>query len=1039
MKFKFALLCVAILLASFLNQLMAQTLTVSGKVLNKTSGELLVGATVSIDGTTKSVLTDANGIYKILATKGATIVVSYVGLTTQQQKVNASGQLNFSLFESASNNLNDVVVVGYGTQKLTSVSGAISTIKSADIQKVNAFRVEDVIQGRASGVTVIQNGSPGSKPTVFVRGIPSYGGSDPLVVVDGVLQSLNDFNSINTSDIESVNILKDAATTSIYGVKGGNGVIVVTTKSGRKNQKPQISLSSSYGYQDVAKTIGVLNASEYAAIVNEGSTTSGGGVIFPKLSALGVGTNWQDQIFKQAPFQNHSLSVTGGSENVTYFLSAAYVDQAGIVGGVDKSDFSRGNFTANLTFQLAPKLKFLLNTSGVLLNSKGVSENSFNSIIGSALNFDPTVPVLNTVPGTVGQYGFSNLLLAEVHNPLTQLQNIYNKNAGNKLYGKFEMQYDVVKNLKITSRFGYTKYDDNSKTFNPLVFYGINNVDNSMNADGSTVLGKHSSVSSTRNSNFNFTWETYANYNFKYKENHQFEVVAGISFARSHGNQIGASKQDVPFNSYTFADISAATGVNTATNPSANSGYYYEYAGKNVSTFGRINYEFRNKYLASFSARQDGSYAFGINNQFATFYSGSAGWIVSKENFFHSKLINFLKIRGSYGTVGSDAGSSPQSTNIITGGPYNNIGNSNGYNFGNIFYPGASIGSQLNPDLAWEKQTQSNAGFEVTFLNNKLSLTADYFQKNVGGLLFTPTQSLYLGTVPAPISNIGTTTVKGLDAILTYNTMIGKKMKINTSVTFTTSQSLVTSTNSDNTARLVGGGYFNGQSQTVTVFETGQAPGYFYGYKTNGLFQNTADIAKSASQPNAQPGDIKYVDVNGDGVIDSKDQTKIGNPFPKFTIGYSLNVDYKNFDLTVFLYGSFGNDIYRAYERNANYTNKFRNILARWTGAGTTNNAANPRYSFTDPNNNARVSDRYVEDGSFVKIKNLQLGYTLPASITKNRISKLRIYAQVKNLYTFTKYTGFDPEISGGIFNTGIDYGSYPQSRSFVVGLDIKF
>lgn len=1016
----------------------AQTNRMLSGMVTSEKGEPLARASIAVKGSSRGTTTNDRGEFTLAVPAGAqTLVISSLGYGTKEIPI--TGDLSHITLSASTTSLDDVVVIGYGTQRITKVSGAIATIKSEDIQKVSAVRMEDAIQGRASGVNVIQGGSPGSTPTVLIRGIPSYAGSDPLVVVDGVQQSLVNFNSINPADVESVTVLKDAATTAIYGVKGGNGVIVITTKAGRRNQKTQLSLSSNYGYQEVAHQIGVLNATEYGAMVNEGSTTSGGGIIFPNLSALGVGTNWQDQVFKRAPIQMHSISASGGSDKMSYFLSAGYTNQAGIVGGMDKSDYGRGNFTANLNFQLTPHLKFIINATDVLLHSKGVKENAFNSIIGEALNFDPTVPVLNTVPNTVGPYGFSTLLLAEVHNPLTEMANTYNKNNGNQLYGKFEFQYDVLQHLKITTRWGYTRYEDNSKTFAPLIFYGINNVDNSMNADGSTVTGKHNSVTSTRNSNFNYRWESYANYDFTVLDDHHFETVAGITFLRNSGNSINASKQDVPFNSWTFADVSAATGVNTATNTSANSGSYYEYVGKNISYFGRLNYDFRDKYLLSGSIRRDGSYAFGADRQFGTFWSGSAGWVVTREDFFRSGMISFLKVRGSYGTTGNDANTSPQSTNISTGGPYNNIGNSNGYNFGNVFYPGASVSSQLNPNLGWEKQTQWNVGFDVSILHNKLSLTADYFQKNVDGLLFTPSQSLYLGTVPAPLANIGTTTSKGIDGMLTYNDNIGRDLHINTSVTFTTSKNRVTSTNFDNSAKLTGGSYFNGQSQTVTVFEKGQTPGYFYGYKTNGLFQTAADVTKGVSQPNAQPGDIRYVDVNGDKVIDSKDETKIGDPFPKFTMGWNLNLSYKNFDFTAFLYASVGNDIYRAYERNANYTNKFRNILARWTGPNSTNDARNPRYSFTDANNNARVSDRYVEDGSFLKVKNLQLGYTLPASVTKRKIDNIRIYVQVKNAWTITKYMGYDPEIPGGILGTGVDLGAYPQARIYMAGIDVKF
>jgi len=1038
MKRNITLLCLFFFCGSLLQQVMAQNFPVTGKVTNKTTGEPLMGATVSVEGTSSSTLTDAAGRFSVSVPKGATVVVSFAGMTGQKRKVTQAGELVFAMEESAASTLGEVVVVGYGTQKITKVSGAISTIKSTDIGKLSPVRTEEVLQGRASGVSVIQSGSPGSKPTVLIRGIPSFSGTDPVVIIDGVPQTLTDFNSINAADIESINVLKDAATTAIYGVKGGNGVIVVTTKSGRKSQKSEITVSSNYGVQEVMNTIGVLNASEYAAMINEGSTVAGGNVIFSDLSAIGVGTDWQKEIFKKTSIQSHNVAARGGSEKMSYFLSAGYLNQGGIVGGNDKSTFSRGNFTANLSFDLSARIKFIVNTTGVLLNSKGVQENSFNSVIGSALNFDPTVSVLNKVPNTVGKYGFSTLLLSEIFNPLTKLDNTYNKNVGSKLYGKFELQYDVIKNLKLSTRFGYTKYDGNARSFSPLVFYGLNNVDNSMNADGSTVTGKHNSVAHEKTSNFNYTWESFANYNFKVKQDHNFETVLGFSVAKISGNAAGATRQDVPFNSWEFADFTAATGNNSASNTNALAGYYYQYFRRNLSYFARINYDYQDKYLASFTARRDGSFAFGSANKYANFFSGSLGWVVTRENFFQSDFIDYLKIRGSYGSIGNE-NVNPQFVSIITGGPsYGNPPNSNGYTFNNIFYPGSTVGSAANDALRWEKQLQSNAGFDMTFYKRKFTLSADYFQKKVDGLLFTPSASLYLGTVPIPTANIGSTKSSGVDISLGYNETILKDFKLNTSLTFTAAKNVVTATNDDGTAKILGGYYFNGQSQSVTVFEKGYTPGYFYGYKTDGLFQTSADITKSATQTGAQPGDIRFVDVNGDGVISAADQTKIGDPFPDFTLGWGLNLNYKNFDFNAFTYASVGNDIYSAYERNANFSNKYRGVLARWTGPGTTNDARNPRYSFTDANSNIRVSDRYVEDGSFIKIKNIQLGYTFSKSVTKKVFSSLRVYLQVKNAYTFTKYSGYDPEIAGGILDTGIDRGAYPQARTYAVGIDIK-
>ncbi len=1040
MKFKTTLLCLSIFLGSLLSSTFGQNVTVTGTVKSKTSQEPLIGATVNVKGSKSSTFTNEKGMFTISAPEGATIVVTYVGFNNMQQKVTKNGELNFVLEEAPVNNLNEVVVVGYGTQKATKVSGAISTVKSADIEKLKPVRMEEALQGRAAGVTVIQNGSPGSNPTILIRGIPSYSGNGPLIVIDGSQQSQADLNSLNPADIESINILKDAATAAIYGVSGGNGVIVVTTKTGRKNQKTEITLNSVYGIQEVLSTIPVLNATEYGAIINEGSVASGGNIIFSDLTKLGVGTDWQKEIFKRAPLQSHSISAKGGSDKMSYFLAAGYLSQGGIVGGYDKSRFNRLNFTSNLTFDLTSKLKFLLNTTYLNLNSVGVQENSFNSIIGSALNYDPTVPVLNNVPNTVGKYGFSRLLLSEVFNPLTKLENTYNKNIGNKLYGKFELQYQVIKNLKLSSRLGYTTFNGNAKNFNPLVFWGLNNVDNSMNADGSTVSGKHNSVAHDKATYNQMTFETFGNYDYEIG-NHNIETTVGFSLNKVSGNTAGASRQDVPFNSWNFADYTAATGNNTATNSEAIKGYYYEYFKRNLSYFGRVNYDFRERYLASFTIRRDGSTAFGKANKFGTFTSGSLGWVVSKENFFESNLINFLKIRGSYGTLGSD-NTSPQYARIQTDylASLYGSGNSIGYTFGNNFVSGSSLGSQANDKLRWERQLQANIGFEMTLLKNKISITADYYQKNVNGLLFVPSASLYVGAIPTPSANIGSTKTNGIDLSLTYTEKITRNLKINTSFNFTTVKNLVTATNEDGSAWIFGGYYFNGQSQSVTVFAKGYTPAFYYGYKTDGLFQTAAEIAKSPRQDGAQPGDIKFVDINGDGKIDAGDRTQIGNPFPKFTLGWNLNLEYKNFDFTAFTYASVGNDLYRAYERNANYTNKFQDVLDRWTGPNSTNDARNPRYSFTDPNNNSRVSDRFVEDGSFVKIKNMVLGYNLPFKGVKKIFNTVRIYTQIKNAFVFTKYSGYDPEVNGfGLLDTGVDRGSYPQARTYSFGLDIKF
>ncbi|MCA6487185.1 MAG: TonB-dependent receptor [Chitinophagaceae bacterium] len=1025
-----------ILLLVLFGRISAQTITVTGRVVNNSSSESLVGALVTVKGGTSKTLTDANGRFSLTnVPSGSVLVISYVGMSTAEVK--ATGTNMLIELSSGTATLSDVVVVGYGTQKVTKVSGAISTVKGADIEKLRPVRTEEALQGRAAGVNVIQSGSPGAKPTVLIRGIPSYSGTDPVVIIDGVPQTLTDLNAINASEIESINVLKDAAASAIFGVKGGNGVIVVTTRSGKKG-KAEFAVSSNYGMQDVTNMVGVLNATEYAAMINEGSTVAGGAPIFTNLSGLGVGTNWQDQVFRQATLQTHNISARGGSDQVTYFLSGGFLSQGGIVGGDDKSVFSRGNLTANLNIALSDRLRLILNTTAVILNGRGIQENSFNSVLGSALNFDPTVPVFNNVPNTIGQYGFSTRIFSEIFNPLTKLENTYNKNEGTKLYGKAELQYRLRKGLLLTSRFGYTKYDGNAKNFTPLVFYGLNNVDNSMNADGSTVPGRFNNVAHEKTSNFNYTWESFANYDFNWKENHHFETVLGFSLAKVSGNAAGATRQDVPFNSWEFADFTAATGVNTSTNTNALAGYYYQYFRRNLSKFLRVNYDFQEKYLASLTLRRDGSFAFGTDNKNANFLSGSAGWVISKEKFFQSNWIDLLKLRASYGTVGNE-NVNPQYVGIVVGGPsYGPTANSNGYTFGDVFYPGSTVGSAANNALRWEKQIQANIGFDGLFFKKKLSISFDWFSREVEGLLFTPSASLYLGTVPIPTANIGSTKTTGYEITLGYNDRLGKKLQFNTSATFTAAKNLVTATNSDGTAKIFGGFYFNGQNQSVTVFEKGQTPGYFYGHQAIGIFQNAAEIAGAAAQAGAVPGDIRFADIDGNRIINADDKTKIGDPFPDFTIGWNLNITYGNIDLTAFTYASVGNDVYSAWERNGNFTNKYRGVLARWTGEGSTNDPRNPRYSFTDANSNIRVSSRYVEDGSFIRLKNLQLGYTFPSADRKRLFSSMRAYVQARNLFTLTNYSGLDPEIAGGILDTGVDRGAYPQARTISIGLDIK-
>lgn len=1000
--------------------------TVTGTVISSEDNLPLPGASVVIKGTTTGASTDIDGKFSLnVPVEATTLEVSFIGFQSQDVAI-TDAPLTIVL-QVAANALDEFVVVGYGVQKVSKISGAISRVGKKAIEILSPVRAEEALQGSASGVNVISGGSPGATPTVIIRGISSNTGNSPLVVVDGVIQTLEDLNALNPSDIESINVLKDAALTAIYGVKGGNGVIVINTKSGRRDSKTTFTYNSSYGIQEVINTIDVLNASEYAAILNEASLVSGGELIFPSLNGIGLGTNWQDEVFVNAPIVSNNFSASGGSETTSYFLSAGYLTQDGIVGGGDKSYFNRANVTANFNTDLSDKVTLIVNNSFANIDGKGLSENNIGSVLSNALNFDPMVSPYDSD----GNFGTSSTITQEIKNPLAQIANTYNENNTNKIFGKLELQYDLLENLKITSRLGYTYVDIYSKNFTPLQYYGAGHNNTNAHPDLSPIVtvdpvtgdetATHNRVSESKTNYFSYTYELFGNYHFTINENHFFDVVAGFSIGKNSGSSVSAHAQDVPYNSWAYADISSATG--DAESQTSGS---WQYENRNISYFARINYDYQEKYLFSVTTRVDGSTSFGKDNKFAFFPSASLGWVASNEDFFDFSVIDYLKIRGSYGTVGND-NISPQ---------YGRISTFPKYTFDGNIISGSTLQSIPNDAVTWETQIQFNAGLDVRLFNSKISLSADYYVKTVNDLLFNPTLSLYLGTPEYPVSNIGSTETSGIDLSIGYNDTFFNDFNISTNLNFTTSNSTVTAIN--NGDKFIWGAGYGIPWTTIVRFEEGFSPGYFYGYKTDGIFQTQAEVDAHAKQSGAQAGDIRYVDVNGDGVIDDEDRTQIGDPFPDFIVGWNLALNYKSFDFSMFTYASIGGDIYRAYERNLNYTNRYAGTLDRWTGEGTSD--SEPRVTFIDSNNNRRASDRYVEDGSYAKIKNIQLGYTLPKSISQRAgFTQIRLYAQVKNAYTFTNYSGFDPEISSGVLDTGIDRGTYPQPRTWLLGVNVKF
>ena len=998
----------------------AQTGSLSGSVTDANTNDALPGVNVIVKNTTNGTNTDFNGNFSLNDVKsGDVLVFSYIGYQTLEYTVSSSFNVSISLEEDVEA-LEEVVLLGYVSQKASNISGAVTTVDGESVAKLKPVRVEDALQGQA-GINVIASGAPGSKPTVLIRGISSYSGNDPLVIVDGINLTLDDMASLDPNNIESISVLKDASTTALYGVEGGNGVILITTKGGKRNQETQFSFDSSYGQQSVEKTIAVLNATEYAAILNEGSVASGGPVIFDNLLGLGSGTDWQKEVLRtDAPIIQNNFSARGGSESVSYYLATGYTSQEGILYGEDKSFFDRFNFTTNVDVDLTDKLTArVYNTYS---NEKG---SGLGDVLFNALNMSPTTPVYDAN----GNFGTSNTITQEVKNPLAQISNSYNESNVNKITGKVELEYDVFKDFSITGRLGYNYVDIKDKSFSPLVYYGAGHNQTNALPDGSPIVSvdpatgestqTHNRVNEGSVEYFRYNFEVLGNYSFSVDNEHNFSVFAGFSMTKNTGQGLYGSAVDVPFNSWKFADISSATGTQEFQTTSS-----WNSVGRKISFMARAEYDYNEKYLASFTLRRDGSTSFGENNKFGYFPSASLGWVMSNEDFFESEAVNFFKVRASYGIVGND-NISPQFATISTFPKYT---------FGDNITAGSTLLAIPNLDVSWENQVQMNVGFDLRMFDSKVSLAFDYFEKSTEDLLFNPTLSLYLGTPVYPAANIGSTETTGIDINLGYSNDFSDNVSLNTSVSFTTADNMVTEiANGD---KYIWGAGYGIPYKNLTQFREGESPGIFWGYKTNGIFQNQGEVDAHATQPNAQPGDIRFVDVDGNGVINADDRTKIGDPFADFTLGWNLNLNVYNFDLSVFTYGSFGNDVYRAYERNLNYTNKFARVLDRWTGEGTSN--TEPRYAFVDGNNNTRASDRYVEDGSFIKIKNVQLGYNFDLN-ESSAFDSVRLYLQGKNLLTITDYTGYDPEMSGGVLGSGIDRGNYPTPRIVSVGLNVKF
>ncbi|WP_136482750.1 SusC/RagA family TonB-linked outer membrane protein [Cognatitamlana onchidii] len=981
----------------------AQTVDISGVVQDETQFPI-PGANIIVVGTSKGTTTDFDGNFTLTEVEmGSTISISYIGYVTKEITITGSEELIIQLQEDLAQ-LDEVVVIGYGSQKKKDVTGAVSVVDSKTIDDLKPVDAAQALQGTSAGVAVsAPSGSPGGGFNILIRGVSSNGDNGPLVIIDGYKGELN---TINPSDIESFSILKDAQA-AIYGIEGANGVVLVTTKSGKRNAGLRINYNGFTGVQQTSRELPYLNATEYALLINESHAANGEALPYPDVSGLGVGTNWQDEAFSTAPIMNHNISASGGGETSTYYVSAGYIDQRGIV-APEKSNFRRANVKLKLDFDIGKKLKFTTSANYFNQNRQTIGENALGTPLFNALNYAPTY--------AIDEEDTSGFLGNEVINPLSQIANTYNDYTGNAIEGTFQLVYKPIEGLAITSRIGVRSYNDKGKTFSPIVEYG----------SGKVFNNPRSSVNQYRNTNNSYTWETFATYQKTFAEDHNTTFTLGTSAIREWGDNISGTGFDVPNNSWEFAELQLADGINETKN--ANS---FVYDSRLSSYFARVQYDYKGKYLFSGMIRRDGSSDFSPENRIDYFSSVTAGWKISDEPFLEdSNTIDFLKLRASYGTLGNNTGAdlyrallNGEATYVLDGSITN----------------GRASGRIPNPDAQWETAKKFDVGLDLNMFDNKLTIVADYFVEDRENLLIEnfPVSGILGGFAPGaglPTVNAGTTRNTGIELAIGYKSQINEKASFAVNYNVTKIKGEVIEVRDNIPSR---GGEFSVGQPPISVLEPGQPVGYFLGYKTNGLFQTQAEVDGSAQAGEASPGDIRFVDINNDGEITDADRTKIGKPQPDYIMGLNLTFDYKNWDFGAYLYAELGKETVRNYERDQPNVNRLKLYLDRWTGPGTSNSV--PRVTNAGTTNRL-FSDFFVEDSSFLRVQNMQLGYSLADDvIEKIGINKLRIYGLVNNPFTLTKYNGYDPAAtSGDALGGGIDYGFYPVARQFILGVNLS-
>ena len=1038
----------------FTNRPKVADVTVSGRV-TAANGDGLPGVTVLVKGTATGTSTGADGSFSLNVPEKSVLVFSSVGFVRQEVPVvGATTSLAIRMVDDTQS-LKEVVVVGYGTQERQSVTGAVASVSGRDIASQPVADAAQAIQGRAAGVTVVSNGgAPGGMggTSIRVRGITSAGNNSPLYVVDGFPLPTatdaggnatgNEINNINPNDIETIDILKDASATAIYGLRAANGVVLITTKRGKAGTS-NISIDAYTGVQNVWHTVGLLNAQQFAELNNEARNNYN--TQFPndvralnsrfntpaKIAGL-PSTNFLDQIFRQAKIQNYSISATGGSEKARYAVSAGYFQQDGIIIG---SDFQRFTLRTNGEVQLSKILKVgnTLALSHQEEHPLNGENDEFGGPIQLAIQAPPFLPVRNAGGGFY-EFGSTPEDNFGEENPVTKALRATNKNNRNRATTTFYAELEPLKGLRLRSSVGADLQFNQNDQFYPSI------------VGSSKYTTQLAQAISGANYGPSYLIENTATYDRLFGGKHQMTLLLGQSAQQFDNFYLGGSRTGYATNTIQILDQGP---INTQI-----SNYGGSSRSRLLSYFGRLNYEFAGKYIFQAIARFDGSSAFGRTNSIGFFPGISAGWRLSEESFLKGmSSISNLKLRAGFGKVGNplNAGTFAY-TSLIN----SSISNYGVVGTGYVFGPGSqntatgSVPTRLpNPEIAWENNVQYNVGVDLGLFQNRVSASVDLYQRTSPNLLLYVPASYISGTRDAVPTNAAASRNRGIDLSVTTNNFQGA----NNGFSWTTT--LNVSAYRSQVTDLGIGKPFNGQGirggGALVRYDVGQPLGSFFGYVADGIIQSADELAAlNAKSPTrfyqssgTAPGDIKFKDVNGDGVVNDDDRTFIGNPNPNFTYGLNNTFSFGGFDLNVFLQGSQGNDVYnlnRYYLEGglAAATNAGTIALDRWTPTNT--NTTIPRAVFNDPNQNNRISSHYIENGSYMRIKLLTLGYSLPASVLSAVHSqRIRVYVSAQNLLTVTKYTGFDPELGNQGNSFGVDRGIYPQARVFLAGVNLGF